>query len=136
MLYPVELGELARVWDVVTPYLNRAFERSAIPIKNESVYKALESDSMRLFLMVYDSKVQGALVVHTYYQLDIQVLNVFAISHDEGYPDVKQDSDELVKLAKVLGCEYLIGHCRLGFTKTAPAWGFKHSQALMARKVN
>lgn len=135
MLYPVTKSELHRVWEVVTPYLMLAFKRSPIPIPLDGVYEEIEAGHMKLFILTDEKKIWGATILQPQVQVGVKILNIFAVSHKPGYKRTLEDLQQAEDIAKEMGCEYLIGYGRRGFTKTSVPWGFKYAQAIMARKV-
>lgn len=135
MLIPVIQSELPRMWDTLLPYLKLSFKRSPIPIPESKVYYAIASDEMRLFMITKDGSLHGACILRVEDHFDIKVLNIYALSHDRHFTGQEVCFQQAEEIATALGCQYLIGYGRRGFSKQSPQWGFKHVQTVMARKV-
>lgn len=135
MLIPVIESELPRMWELLLPYLKLSFRKSPIPIPAEKVYEAVAVGDMKLFMITKDGALHGACILRVEDHLGTKVLNIYALSHDRNFTGQEQCFKQAEELATLLGCEYLIGYGRRGFSKQTPQWGFKHVQTVMARKV-
>lgn len=135
MLCPVPVYRVPEVWEKVEPYLEKSFGKSPIPIPEGKVFTAVLNDEMKLFLLVEGNKIKGATIFRVEDHLGTPILNAFALSHDPDYTEFVKDLGQLDEIAKVLGCEYVLGYGRRGYSRTLIPEGFKHMQTVMVRKV-
>lgn len=135
MLNPVFEYELCGAKEVAFPYLERFVEKSPLPHTAERVWQEIEEGNFKLFWLVEASKVKGVAVFNIYSELGCQVLNLFGMSHDEGYSDIDTDAEQMKEMARLMDIQYLIYHGRPGFLKTNAPKGWKIQQYVMVKEV-
>lgn len=135
MMYPVTTCEVPRVWEVIGGYLDMVFAKSPIPVPRERLYQAIIEDEKKLFLLSEGSKLKGIIILQIEDHLGIKVMNTYALACDRGYTKLEQDLEQTTEIARTAGCEYMLGYGRRGFSRTLPAYGFKHLQTVMVREV-
>lgn len=135
MLYPVEECDVDLYWVLVLPYLVKALDRGIFPTTPEDVYGAVIDGRFKLFLLTEEGIVRGAGILNVCSEFSTQYLNVYMMSHDDGYGDEAEDMAQVENLAKAMGINYITYYGRKGFFRKHSPLGWKLAQVIMVKEA-
>lgn len=135
MLLPITLNELPERIQEARPYIEKCLKRSPIPHTFSDVVSAIISHKFKMFMLAEDGVVKGVALLDVYSDLGKKVMNIWLMSHDDGYSKEAEDYRQLEGLAKSLGVQYILYYGRRGFYKTKSKYGWKVSQVVMTKEV-